>query len=81
MSYASDGSLMSDSDMQAYNVTGMSCAHCVSTVQMKVGELQGVDSVDVDLASGRVVVRGSGVDDEAVRIAVEAAGYGLVAPA
>ena len=33
--------------------------------------------VDVDLASGVVVVRGSGVDDEAVRVAVEAAGYGF----
>lgn len=36
-----------------------------------------MSSVEVDLASGAVVVSGGNVDGEAVRIAVEAAGYGL----
>ena len=68
---------MSDSDHSAYNVTGMSCEHCVAAVSTKVGELPGVSGVDVDLATGVVIVRGSSVDGEAVRVAVEAAGYGL----
>ncbi|MGO8905481.1 MAG: heavy-metal-associated domain-containing protein [Solirubrobacteraceae bacterium] len=68
---------MSDSDQRAYNVTGMSCEHCVAAVNAKVGELSGVSGVDVDLATGVVVVRGSSVDGEAVRVAVEAAGYSL----
>lgn len=37
-----------------------------------------MSSVDIDLADGVVTVRGDGVDDEAVRVAVEAAGYDLV---
>ncbi|MGA2319636.1 MAG: heavy-metal-associated domain-containing protein [Solirubrobacteraceae bacterium] len=68
---------MSDSEQQTYNVTGMSCEHCVAAVNAEVSQLPGVSGVDVDLASGVVVVRGSGVDGEAVRGAVEAAGYSL----
>ena len=68
---------MSDADEVTYNVTGMSCDHCVATVNAKLSELPGVSGVDVDLAGGVVTVRGSGVEAEAVRRAVEAAGYGL----
>jgi copper chaperone len=68
---------MSDSDQHTYSVSGMSCEHCVAAVSTKVGELPGVSGVDVDLASGVVVVRGSSVDGEAVRGAIEAAGYSL----
>ena len=28
-----------------YNVPGISCGHCVNTIQMEVGELEGVASV------------------------------------
>ena len=68
---------MSDGDQHTYNVAGMSCEHCVAAVAAKVGELPGVSGVDVNLATGVVVVRGSSVDGEAVRVAVEAAGYSL----
>jgi copper chaperone len=62
-----------------YTVVGMSCAHCVTSVREEVGELEGVEVVDVDLASGRLVVAGAGVDDAAVRAAVEEAGYEVAA--
>lgn len=68
---------MSDADQHTYNVTGMSCEHCVAAVTAEVGELPGVSGVEVDLDSGAVLVRGSDVDGEAVRVAVEAAGYSL----
>jgi copper chaperone len=68
---------MSDGGEQTYEVVGMTCAHCVAAVSGRVGELPGVSGVDVDLASGEVVVRGASVDGEAVRGAVEAAGYSL----
>ncbi len=68
---------MSENERQTYNVTGMTCEHCVAAVSAKVGELPGVSGVEVDLASGGVVVHGSGVHDEAVRAAVQAAGYSL----
>ena len=32
-------------------VSGMTCGHCVSSVQEEIGELEGVTAVDVDLIS------------------------------
>ena len=58
-----------------YTVNGMTCSHCVLSVREEVGEVDGVAAVDVDLESGRMVVAGTGVDDAAVRAAVEEAGY------
>jgi copper chaperone len=63
-----------------YTVTGMTCGHCVSAVTEEVGALPGVTEVEVDLASGGVTVTSDRpVDDEAVRAAVEEAGYEVVA--
>lgn len=70
---------MSSLGQHTYNVSGMSCEHCVAAVSGELGELPGVSAVEVDLASGAVIVHGSDVDDEAVRGAVEAAGYSLAA--
>lgn len=58
-----------------YTVTGMTCGHCVASVEEEVGELTGVSAVSADLASGRLRVVGEGVSDEAVAAAVAAAGY------
>jgi copper ion binding protein len=68
---------MSDSSDQTYLVTGMTCQHCVAAVSTKVGEVSGVSGVEVDLDSGRVVVHGGDVEGEAVRQAIQAAGYSL----
>lgn len=38
------------------NVSGMSCGHCVKAVEENVGKLNGVNSVKVDLDSGKVEV-------------------------
>ena len=37
-------------------VTGMTCQHCVMSVTEEVGEIEGVRSVDVQLATGAVTV-------------------------
>jgi|APCry1669190156_1035279.scaffolds.fasta_scaffold35787_1 copper chaperone len=37
-------------------VTGMTCNHCVKHVDSAIREVQGVQKVDVDLASGEVYV-------------------------
>jgi copper chaperone len=63
---------------KTYTVTGMTCGHCVSAVGGEVGKIPGVESVHVDLASGMVTVTGDGFADEAVRDAVDEAGYALV---
>jgi copper chaperone len=63
--------------MAEYTVTGMTCAHCVAAVQTELGRLPGVESVDVDLESGRVVVHGGDPTREQVAAAVDEAGYSL----
>jgi copper chaperone len=64
---------------QTYQVTGMTCGHCVSAVKQEVGRLAGVTGVDVDLASGLVTVTsGSELAEDDVRAAVDEAGYEIV---
>lgn len=58
-----------------YIVNGMTCDHCVRAVSAEVSAVPGVDAVDVDLGTKRVVVRGDRVDDAAVRAAIVEAGY------
>jgi copper chaperone len=64
---------------KTYTVVGMTCEHCVLSVREEVAEVAGVTTVDVDLASGRLAVRGDDVSDSAVRAAVAEAGYGVAA--
>lgn len=64
-----------DTMTRTYTVTGMTCGHCVASVREEVGELPGVAEVEVELASGRLTVSGSSIDDAAVRAAVAEAGY------
>ncbi|MFE7874749.1 heavy-metal-associated domain-containing protein [Micromonospora humida] len=62
-----------------YQVTGMTCGHCVSAVSAEVGALDGVTDVHVDLASGRVdVTSDRPLDTASVRAAIDEAGYDLV---
>ena len=65
------------SDDRTYNVSGMTCGHCKSAVVNEVLQVPGVRAVDVDLDSGRLTVRGD-ADDEAIRKAVDEAGYAVV---
>jgi copper chaperone CopZ len=53
----------------------MHCAHCERAVREELGAVAGVESVGVDLESKRVVVQGEGLDDGALRAAIEEAGY------
>ncbi len=61
-----------------FTVTGMTCAHCVASVTEEVQEIPGVESVAVDLESGRVeVTSAAALEESQVREAVEEAGYQL----
>jgi copper chaperone CopZ len=64
-------------------VTGMTCEHCVMSVTEELSEVPGVESVAVDLVDGgesTVTVSASApLDDDALRAAVEEAGYALAA--
>ena len=68
----------SSSPEREYTVQGMTCGHCVMSVTEEVEQVPGVTGVDVDLEAGRVVVRGDGFSDKAIREAVDEAGYEVV---
>ena len=58
-----------------YTVPEMSCSHCEAAVSSELRVVPGVESVDVDLDSKLVTVRGSGLEDAALRAAIVEAGY------
>jgi len=58
-----------------YTVAGMTCGHCTTAVAEEVEQVAGVEAVEVDLDTKRVVVRGDGVSDADVRAAIVEAGY------
>ncbi|MFC9357874.1 heavy-metal-associated domain-containing protein [Rhodococcus sp. NPDC057014] len=59
-------------------VTGMTCDHCVSSVTEEISALPGVTAVNVDLATGTVVIDSTtDLDPGAVADAVEEAGYSV----
>ncbi|MFF0489949.1 heavy-metal-associated domain-containing protein [Nocardia sp. NPDC003482] len=59
-----------------YTVTGMTCGHCVASVQKEIGRIDGVTAVEVDLATGAVRVESATpISDDAVAAAVDEAGY------
>ncbi|MBZ4319345.1 heavy-metal-associated domain-containing protein [Streptomyces huiliensis] len=62
-----------------YQVTGMTCGHCESAIGSELSALDGVTSVKAEASANRVTVVSTGpLDDEAVRAAVDEAGYELV---
>ena len=62
-----------------YVVPGMSCGHCKSAVENGLRAVPGVASVDVDLETKRVRVIGSDLSDDALRAAIDHAGYDVAA--
>jgi copper chaperone CopZ len=65
-----------------YLVTGMTCSHCVASVTEELEALDGVEAVRVDLNAGGTstvtVSSAAPLDTDAVRAAIDEAGYSLV---
>ncbi|GGJ16922.1 heavy-metal-associated domain-containing protein [Streptomyces brasiliensis] len=62
-----------------YKVSGMSCGHCERSVSGELSEVPGVSSVTAVASTGEVtVVSAAPLDEEAVRAAVDEAGFELV---
>lgn len=65
-----------------YKVSGMSCGHCEGAVSAELSALPGVTEVTAQAASGLVTVESAApLTEDAVRAAVDEAGYELVGPA
>ncbi|ERI89568.1 copper chaperone CopZ [Clostridiales bacterium oral taxon 876 str. F0540] len=57
-------------------VEGMSCGHCVNHVKEALSELNGVTSVDVNLASKTAILEATvEVSDADIKAAIDDAGY------
>lgn len=63
---------------KTFTVEGMSCQHCVKAVKNALSELEGVKSVEVDLAAKKVEVEGDNLQDELLKSTIEDAGYEVV---
>ena len=57
-------------------VKGMNCNHCKSNVEAAIQKIAGVESVEIDLASGRTVVHGNPNKEDVVK-SVEALGFSV----
>lgn len=68
----------------AYLIDGMTCGYCMGKVHEKVRSLSGVTKVAIDLVAGGqsplLVMSGNKLGKDAVRRAVESAGFGLQRP-
>jgi copper chaperone len=62
-----------------YAVKGMTCDHCVGSVTAEVEKVPGITDIKVDVKGGLLTLEaGPDLDDQAVREAVEEAGYEAV---
>ena len=62
-----------------YQVTGMTCGNCEMSVREEVGEIPGVQDIQVSAQTGKLNVTAEGeIDDAKVLAAVEEAGYSAV---
>ena len=61
--------------MQSFNVAGMTCGHCVRAVTEAIKGVDAGAAVEVNLASGRVVVRDETVSPDTVAKAITDEGY------
>ena len=58
-----------------FNVTGMTCDHCVHAVTSAVEGVNGVSAVEVSLDDKKATVHGDAIDVDAVIAAIAEEGY------
>ena len=61
--------------MQKFEVSGMTCGHCVRAVTEAVRGVDAAAQVEVDLSTGRVTVRNGTASPDQVAQALAAEGY------
>ena len=62
-------------DTKTYSVPAIHCGHCAAAIKEEVSAVAGVRDVDVNLDAKVVTIRGEALSDEALREAIEEAGY------
>jgi len=59
------------------SIEGMTCSHCVENITFSLKECDGVNSVQVDLKTGKARITGERLDEETLVNAVENLGYSV----
>ena len=62
---------------RTYRIEGLRCNHCKANAEKAIAALDGVEKVEIDLASGIAVVEGKVAEDD-IRKAVESLGFKLL---
>ncbi len=63
------------SETITYTVPAIHCGHCAASIKEEVAEVEGVESVEVEVGSKVVTIQGLRLSDEALRAAIQEAGY------
>ncbi len=58
-------------------IEGMSCGHCVNHVYEALDEIRATD-IKINLEEGNAVAEVGDITDEAIKVAIEDAGYDVV---
>lgn len=59
-------------------IEGMSCEHCVKSVETALNSLEGIVSVVVDLDKKNAVIEVNGVEDQAIKDVIDDIGFDVV---
>lgn len=57
-----------------YAVPGVTCGHCKMAIENEVGQVPGVERVEVDIEAKRVAIDGT-AEEDAILAAIAEAGY------
>ena len=71
---------LADSPAYVVGVDGLACPFCAYGVEKQFSRIDGVETIDVDIETGAVIVTmrdGATLDEATARRAVEAAGFSL----
>lgn len=60
---------------EQFTVANVKCGGCVKNIQSGIGQMAGVESVSVDIASKQVAVSGAVLDRAAIAARLAALGY------
>jgi copper chaperone len=58
-----------------FTVPAIHCGHCAAAITEEIASVEGVGGVDVDLDSKAVTIYGEALSDDALRAAIQEAGY------
>ncbi len=61
--------------MQSFDITGMTCQHCVGAVSAAIAKVDPGASSEIDLPSGKLVINNDSAPEDVYLQAIAAEGY------